>query len=91
VPIKPELIGAVQKSKSIYNQEQLLQKAVANQVNKDNEARTSADEETRKLMDQEHHWLSKQRMLQNEQKKAQSLISEGRQRLDNALKKSRYA
>ncbi len=49
--------------------------------------KTSADEETRKLIDQEHDWLSKQRNFQNEQSKAQLLISKGRQRLENALKK----
>lgn len=88
VPIKPDLIRAVQKSKSMYNQEQLSHKAAANQMSKDNGNSTSTEEETRKLIDEEQNWLSKQKNLQNEQKKAQSLISEGRLRLDNALKKS---
>ena len=88
VPIKAEMISAVQKSKSTYNQEQLLQKAAAKQANKDNDVQTDADQETRKLIDEEHRWLSKQKDLQAEQKRAQCLISEGRQRLDDALKKA---
>ena len=47
VPIKPELNCAVQKSKSAYNQEHLLQQAAASQVSKDHEDHTSAEEGTR--------------------------------------------
>lgn len=88
MPIKPEMIRAVQKSKSIYNQEQSLQKAATHQVDKFNEVYATAYEQTRTLIDQEHHWLSKQRSLQDDQKKAQCLITEGRQRLDSAFKKN---
>ena len=88
MPIKPALIRAVQKSKSIYSQEQSFQKAAANQVDKDNEVFATAEEESKTLIDQEHHWLSKQESLQNDQKKAQCLISEGRQRLDSAFKRN---
>ena len=88
MPINAEMINAVQKSKSTYNQEQLVQKAAAKQANKDNYAQTAADQETRKLIDEEHRWLSKQRDLQAEEKKARCLISEGRQRRDIALKKA---
>jgi hypothetical protein len=42
----------------------------------------------KKLIDQENHLLSKQKNLQVEQKKAQFLVGEGRQRLDDALKKA---
>ncbi|CAF1374499.1 unnamed protein product [Didymodactylos carnosus] len=88
VPVNAELLHAVRKSKSIYNQEQLSLKIAANQMNKDNEDHINVDEKARKLVDQEYHWLSKQKNLQEEQNKAQLSISEGRHRLDNALKKS---
>ena len=41
----------------------------------------------KKLIDREHQLLFKQKSLQDEQKKAQLLLGEDRQRLDNALKK----
>jgi hypothetical protein len=40
----------------------------------------------KKLIGQEQQLLCKQKSLQDEQKKAQLLVGEGRQRLDNALK-----
>jgi len=47
----------------------------------------NTNDEMKKLIDQEQQLLSKQKSLQDEQKKAQLLVGEGRQRLDNALKK----
>jgi hypothetical protein len=87
VPINIDMIRAVQKSKSIYDQEQLSMKGIADRARKESEMHDNIHEETKKLIDQEHHLLSKQKKLQDEQMKAQLLLGEGRQRLDKALKK----
>lgn len=55
---------------------------------KKNETFTSLNKEMKKLIDQEQHFLSKQKDLQAEQRKAHQLVGEGRQRFDNALKKA---
>ena len=88
VPIKIEMIRAVQKAKSVYHQEQLLLRNVADRAKKVDETNKNLNEEMKKLIGQEQQLLSKQKNIQNEQKKAQLLIGEGRQRLDNALKRS---
>ncbi|CAF0854255.1 unnamed protein product [Adineta steineri] len=88
VPINIDMIRTVQKSKSVYNQEQLSMKAVADRMRKETEANGIIGDEMKKLTDQENDLLSKQKTLQTEQKKAQLLVGEGRQRLDNALKKA---
>jgi hypothetical protein len=88
VPINIDMIRTVQRSKSIYNQEQLSMKAVADRMRKETETNGNIGEEMKKLTDQENDLLSKQKNLQTEQKKAHLLVGEGRQRLDNALKKA---
>jgi len=88
VPIKIDMIRAVQKSKSVYNQEQLSLKVIADRAIKESETRDNMNEEIKKLIDQENHLLSKQKNLQVDQKKAQSLVGEGRRSLDDALKKA---
>jgi len=88
VPIKIDMIRAVQKAKSVYHQEQSALKAVNDRLRKENETNSNTDDEMKKLIDQEHNLLIKQKNLQDEQKKALLLVSEGRQRLDNALKKA---
>ena len=87
VPITIDMIPAVQKPKSVYNQEQLSLKSIADQEKEQNEKHENITEEMKKLIDREHQLLFKQKSLQDEQKKAQLLLGEGRQRLDNALKK----
>ena len=81
------MIRAVQKAKSVYNQEQLSLESIADQEKEQNEKHENITEETKKLIDREHQLLFKQKSLQDEQKKAQLLLGEGRQQLDNALKK----
>jgi len=88
VPIKIDMIRAVQRSKSVYNQEQLSLKVAADRLREENETNKNINEEMKKLIDQEQDLLSKQKNFQAEQKKALLLVSEGRQRLDNALKKA---
>jgi len=88
VPIKIDMISAVKKAKSVYHQEQLALKAVDDRLRKKNETNSNTCDEMKKLIDQEHHLLIKEKSLQGEQKKALLLVSKGRQRLDNALKKA---
>ncbi|CAF4493757.1 unnamed protein product, partial [Rotaria sp. Silwood2] len=88
VPIKIDMVRAVQKSKSVYNQEQLSLKSLADREKEQSEKREHTNEEMKKLIDRENQLLSRQKGLQDEQKKAQLLAGEGRQRLDNALKKA---
>ncbi|CAF4367356.1 unnamed protein product [Rotaria sp. Silwood2] len=88
VPIKIDMVRAVQKSKSVYNQEQLSLKSLADREKEQSEKHEHTNEEMKKLIDRENQLLSRQKGLQDEQKKAQLLVGEGRQRLDNALKKA---
>ncbi|CAF3447146.1 unnamed protein product, partial [Rotaria socialis] len=88
VPIKIDMIRAVQKSKSVYNQEQLSLKSLADREKEQSEKHQRTNEEMKKLIDRENQLLSKQKGLHDKQKKAQLLVDEGRQRLDNALKKA---
>ncbi|CAM2721102.1 unnamed protein product, partial [Rotaria socialis] len=88
VPIKIDMIRAVQKSKSVYNQEQLSLKSLADREKEQSEKHQRTNEEVKKLIDRENQLLSKQKGLHDKQKKAQLLVDEGRQRLDNALKKA---
>ena len=88
VSIRNDMVSAAQKSKSLYYQEQLSLKAIAERERKENEIYENTNEEIKKLTDQENQLLFKQKSLQDEQKKAQVLVAEGRQRLDNALKKA---
>ena len=62
-------------------------KSIADQEKEQNEKHENITEEMKKLIDREHQLLFKQNSLQDEQKKAQLLLGEDRQRLDNALKK----
>ncbi|CAF4275183.1 unnamed protein product [Rotaria magnacalcarata] len=88
VPIKIDMIRAVQKSKSVYNQEQLSLKSLADREKEQSEKHEHTNEEMKKLIDRENQLLSKQKGLHDKQKKAQLLVGESRQRLDNALKKA---
>lgn len=87
VPIKAEMIRAVQKAKSLYNEEQLSLKKIVDAEKEAEEANKNFNQEIKILIEQEHELLSKQKELQDNQKKAQLLIGEGHERLDNALKK----
>ncbi|CAF3977676.1 unnamed protein product, partial [Rotaria magnacalcarata] len=90
VPIKIDMIRAVQKSKLVYNQEQLSLKSLADRKKEQSEKHEHTNEEMKKLIDRENQLLSKQKGLHDKKKKTQLLVGEGRQRLDNALKKSGY-
>ncbi len=63
-------------------------KSLANREKEQSEKHENTNEEMKKLIDQEHQLLSKQKSLQDEQKKAQLLVGVGRQRLYNVLKKA---
>ncbi|CAF3900994.1 unnamed protein product [Rotaria sp. Silwood1] len=69
------MICVVQKSKSDYNQEQLSLKFLADREKEQSKKHENTDEEMKKLIDQEHQLLSKQKSLQDEQKKAQLLVA----------------
>ncbi|CAF3588591.1 unnamed protein product [Rotaria socialis] len=88
ISIKIDMIRAVQKSKSVYNQEQLSLKSLANREKEQSDKHEHTNGEMKKLIDRENQLLSKQKGLHDKQKKAQLLVDEGRQRLDNALKKA---
>ena len=79
VLITIDMIRAVQKAKSVYNQEQLSLKSIADQEKEKNEKHENITEEMKKLVDREHQLLFKQKSLQDEQKKVQLLSGEGRQ------------
>ena len=68
IPI--DMIRAIQKAKSFYNQEQLSLKSIADHEKEQNEKHEHINEEMKKLIDQEHQLLSKQKSLQDEQNKA---------------------
>ncbi|CAF3773207.1 unnamed protein product [Rotaria magnacalcarata] len=88
VPIKIDMIRAVQKSKSVYNQEQLSLKSLADREKKQSDKHEHTNEEMKKLIGRENQLLSTQKGLHDKQKKAQLLVGEGRQQLDNALKQA---
>ena len=72
------MIRGVQKARSVYNQEQLAMKSIADHEKQQNEKDENINEEMKKLIDQEHQWLSKQKSLQDEQNNAKLLLGEGR-------------
>ncbi|CAF5055741.1 unnamed protein product [Rotaria sp. Silwood1] len=61
-----------------YDAEQLSLKFLADREKEQSKKHENTDEEMKKLIDQEHQLLSKQKSLQDEQKKAQLLVGEGR-------------
>ena len=73
VPITIDMIRAVQKAKSVYNQEQLSVKSITDHAKEQNEKHENINKEMKKLIDQEHQ-LSKQKSVQAEQKKSHLLL-----------------
>ncbi|CAM4849502.1 unnamed protein product [Rotaria magnacalcarata] len=67
---------------------QLSLKSLADREKEQSEKHEHTNEEMKKLIDRENQLLSKQKGLHDKQKKAQLLVGESRQRLDNALKKA---
>ncbi|CAF4233901.1 unnamed protein product, partial [Rotaria magnacalcarata] len=69
VPIKIDMIRAVQKSKLVYNQEQLSLKSLADRKKEQSEKHEHTNEEMKKLIDRENQLLSKQKGLHDKKRK----------------------
>ena len=86
-----DLIRSVQKSAAVQKEEAMKIKAIVATQQQQHQLQHVMEVEKKKLSDQEQELMTEYGKLQLEQKKAQVLLSEGNERLENSLKKGDYA